>query len=152
MAFRKILVAIDGSDPSWKALEIAAELAVVHEAPLLVLHVTERIDRPDALGEIAKAEHVPVEEANARFIGDMHSGDALVRDAVARVERPGLVGVEGRVAEGKPAHEILSAATAEGADAIVLGSRGLGDARSAILGSISHKVAHLADVSVILVR
>ena len=152
VAFRKILVAVDGSAPAWTALGIAGELALADGASLVILHVAERPDFPEALQLLADAEHIPLEEEGARYLADMRLGDALVREAVARVQRPGLASVQGLVVEGKPAAKILEVAEREGVDAIVLGSRGLGDIRSTLLGSVSHKVAHLANVHCILVK
>jgi nucleotide-binding universal stress UspA family protein len=56
------------------------------------------------------------------------------------------------LAEGDPAREILAAATAEGVDAIVIGSRGLGKLTALLLGSVSHKVSNQAHCTVIIVR
>ena len=53
---------------------------------------------------------------------------------------------------GDAASAILAAAEEEGADLIVMGSRGLGAFRSLLVGSVSQKVSHLADCSCITVK
>ena len=49
-------------------------------------------------------------------------------------------------------HEIVSEAKKRGADVIVMGSRGRGDLAGLVLGSTAHKVIHLADRQVMVVR
>ena len=50
------------------------------------------------------------------------------------------------------AKEILDAAQSFGADAIVLGSRGLSDWSGLMLGSVTHRVTHMAHCPVVVVR
>lgn len=152
MVFRKILIAIDGSEHAWKALEVATELARVHGAGLVVLHVAQRPALPDTLRMIAELEHIPLEEEVARYEADLRIGDALVREVIARAKRAGVEVVRGEVAEGHPPTQILEVASREGCDTIPLGSRGLGEARSLLLGSVSHKVAHLSETTCIIVK
>ena len=58
----------------------------------------------------------------------------------------------GRTVEGNPADQILAEAASEGVDMIVMGSRGLSDARALFLGSVSHKVANHAACTCITVK
>ncbi len=60
--------------------------------------------------------------------------------------------VETRVEFGDAAPVILATAKECGADLIVLGSRGLSDLRGLMMGSVSHKVANLAEVTVLTVK
>ena len=64
---KKILVAVDGSDHAWKALDLAAEMAKQHGAKLSILHVVPHQELPDELRDFAKAEHVPFEEERYRY-------------------------------------------------------------------------------------
>jgi nucleotide-binding universal stress UspA family protein len=148
----KILVAIDGSEHGWKALDLAADLAKQQGAALIVLHVVPYEPMSDALRAFAKAEHLPLEEEAARFHQARTLGDHLTRAAAARVRERGLSEVVGRVEEGKPAHEILEVARAEHVDMIVIGSRGLSDARALFLGSVSHEVANQARCTCVAVK
>ena len=54
--------------------------------------------------------------------------------------------------EGKPARSIVEYARGASIDAIVMGSRGLSEFESALLGSVSHKVASLAGCTVMIVK
>jgi nucleotide-binding universal stress UspA family protein len=70
-------------------------------------------------------------------------GEALVRDGVR---------VSGRTAVGHPGMELLNRTQAAGHDLIVMGSRGRGAVRSAVLGSTSHFVLNHATVPVLIVH
>lgn len=148
----RILVAIDGSEHAWKALDLAADLARTRGAELMVLHVVPCEGMPEALRAFAKAESIPLEEERARFHQARALGDQLTRSAEARVRDKGLTAVHGRTAEGKPAEEILAAAEEAGADMIVLGSRGLSETKAMFLGSVSHKVAYHADCTCVTIK
>ena len=148
----KILAAIDGSDHGWKALDLAADLAKAHDAQLIVLHVVPFEPMSDALRAFAQAEHLPLEEEVARYHQVRTLGDHLTRAAEARVRERGLTQVVGRTEEGKPAHEILELAKDEDVDMIVMGSRGLSDARALFLGSVSHQVANQARCTCVTVK
>ena len=80
-----------------------------------------------------------------------HAGEAIV----AATERPAAgagVACAGHVRIGHAAAEIAECARELGCDAIVMGTRGLGRVANIVLGSVAHKVVHLADVPVTLVR
>lgn len=149
---KKILVAIDGSEPAWKALDLATELAKAHQAKLIVLHVIAYEPAPEALRSFAEVEGVRAEEEAARFRYGRTLGDALTGEAEARTSAAGLAAIEALTAEGKPAAVIVETAKAEGVDMIVMGSRGLSEPRALLLGSVSHKVAHLAPCTCVTVK
>jgi nucleotide-binding universal stress UspA family protein len=148
----RILAAIDGSEHGWKALDLAADLAKGRGAALIALHVVPYEPISEALRAFARAEHLPLEEEVARFHQARDLGDRLTRAAEARARERGLTDVVGRTAEGKPAQQILEVAGSEHVDMIVLGSRGLSDARALFLGSVSHQVANHARCTCIAVK
>jgi len=148
----KILVAIDGSDHAWKALDLAIEIVKGREAQLIALHVVEFEPLPDALREFARAEHIPLEEETARYHSSIGFGDALAQRAARVARERGLTAVTPRSAEGRPANTILEVARDEKVDMIVLGSRGLSEPKALFLGSVSHKVANLAECTCVTVK
>lgn len=148
----KILVAIDGSDHAWKALDLAADLAKLHGAGLLVLHVVPYEPMPEALRTFAVAEHIPYEEELGRYHQARTLGDQLARRAAAVAKEKGVQTVESRAVEGNPADEILEVAKADGVNMIVLGNRGLSQPKALFLGSVSHKVAYHADCTCVTVK
>ena len=149
---RKILAAIDGSEHAWKALDLAADMAKQSGAQLIVLHVVPYEPMSEALRTFADAEDMPVEEEEGRYHYARTLGDHLTRSAEARARDKGLRDVVGRTVEGKPAGQILEVASSEGVDMIVMGSRGLSDARAIFLGSVSHKVANHAACTCVTVK
>lgn len=151
MNLKLILHPTDGSENADRALDFACDLAAAKKARLVVLHVqrrhgSERI--PPGLEEFSRLENVRETEAvlfgsAARRIADQAEGKARGR---------GLTAVEATVVEGDPAQKIVEVAKSRQADMIVMGSRGLGDLQALLLGSVSHKVAHAASCSCVVVR
>jgi nucleotide-binding universal stress UspA family protein len=79
---------------------------------------------------------------------------ADVDSAVAALTEAGINahGVVRDTVFGRAAREIMNEAKERGADVIVMGSRGRGDLAGLVLGSTAHKVIHLADRQVMVVR
>ena len=142
-----LLVAIDGSEYSKKALEFAVELADKFSARLLLVHVPQGVaaDRVMVLGGASMMIHANHEQIEA-------AGRELVEAArkLAEEQLPGQVSTELR--GGDPAAEIVAAAEEYEVDCIIIGSRGLGDFGGMLLGSVSHKVNHTAPCTCITVH
>lgn len=146
------LVAVDGSNHGWRALDLAVNLAKTSDAALRILHVVPYEAMPDGLQDYAEMEGIPIEEVRARFHLDKAIGDRITREAADRAHRAGLEQVVTEVAEGHPASEIVAVATARKADLVFVGSRGLSDIGGLLLGSVSHKVMHLAPCTCVAVK
>jgi nucleotide-binding universal stress UspA family protein len=149
---KKFMVALDGSDHGWKALELAGDLARAADAALLVVHVVPYEPVSEGLLAYAKAEGISPEDMTARYHYSRGIGDRITAEAEARARERGLTQVSTIVAEGNPADEIVSLAKSEDVDMLFLGSRGLGDARGLLFGSTSHKVMHLAPCTCVAVK
>ena len=136
-----ILVGVDGSDHSQRALEWAAREAAFRQTSLTVLAVHQAVHgwtgtlsfhdddaQTQKIAEAAKAETDKV----LAGLGD---------------SRPESVTV--RAVHGYPAEEIVNA----GADAemIVLGSRGAGGWSQQLIGSVASKVSHHSTVPVLII-
>jgi nucleotide-binding universal stress UspA family protein len=136
--FKRILVAIDGSTYSNEAIPSAVELARKFGSEILVLHVSEH-----------DKGRVPVYTVETPA-----AATALVGDAVKKVRDAGISskGQLCDVAAGHVAKAIIETAEADGADLIVMGSRGLSDMQALMVGSVTHKVMQTADVPVLVVR
>lgn len=148
----KILVAVDGSEHAWKALDLACDLATQYGASVIALHVVPYEPMPEALRAFASTEHIRIEEENARFHYSKTLGDNLTREAERRARDKGVTAVVGRTEEGRPADSILATAEDEGVDMIVVGCRGLSDAKALVLGSVSHQVANHAHCTCLTVK
>jgi len=149
---KRILVAIDGSEPAWKALDWAGDLARLWGARVDLLHVVPPEPPPPGLAAFARAERIPFEEELARWRSERLTGDELVRDGRERLLAKGVDAVETLVEEGSPAPAILATAERLGADLVVVGSRGRTGLVATLLGSVSKRVAEHARCSVLIVR
>jgi nucleotide-binding universal stress UspA family protein len=136
--FEKILVAIDESEIAERVIAAALELATLSGAEVWVLHARER--------EPAKFGSSPLESSE--------EAHAAVDGAVAKLASAG-VSAHGEVTHtiyGYAAREIISSAKTHEVGAIVMGSRGRGELAGLLVGSTAHKVIHLADLPVVIVR
>jgi universal stress protein A len=152
--FGRIVAAID-SDPerSTKVVEAAKELARAFGSEVVVAHVRE-VERPPAMvaaagraGAIPPALHFESEEA-ARALVDA----AVERLRSAGVRASGQIGPgPGSTAAGSTARELLEIADAFRSTLILVGDRG-SRVTDLLLGSVAHRIVHLAGCSVLLVR
>ena len=136
--FRKILVAVDGSRHSSRALEFADDLSRRYSTPLLVLHAFPHVS--DLLGT-PQYERVLVARSMI--------GEQLLASARAQLSDRD---VETQLIEGPPAPAILRVAAEESCDLIVIGSRGHGQLAGILLGSVSSVVAQRAACPVLIVH
>ncbi len=138
--YDKILVAVDHSKMSDRALVAARDLALLSKGEVWVLHLRERELAP-------KTGAMPTDETS-------DEASAAVAASVDMLTQAG-VQAHGEVRNtvfGYAAREIVNDAKQIGADVIVLGSRGRGDLAGLLLGSTAHKVIHLSDRPVLVVR
>ncbi|WP_159588860.1 universal stress protein [Chelativorans xinjiangense] len=151
MNTKLILCATDGSEHAFKALEFAADLARSKNAGLLVVHV-QRVHGSGRISpemqELERIEQVRVTEADIL----RSAAERIASEGAKFAQTKGALDVESLVVEGDAARGIVDTAKARDAGAIVIGSRGLGDLQGLLLGSVSHKVAHLAPCTTIIVR
>ncbi len=137
--YDKILVAIDHSDASDHALRAARDLAKLSSGKVWVLHLRER----EVIARMGQVPSETTEEAGA-----------TVDDAVKLLTDDGIE-VHGEVRNtlfGYAAKEIVADAQLHDVGVIVMGSRGRSDLAGLVLGSTAHKVIHLADRPVLVVR
>ncbi|MDR5867584.1 universal stress protein [Halomonas koreensis] len=144
--FHSILVPIDGSEGSRLALCVACKLARQEDGRLLLLHVPEALPHEPLL--VWGIGAVPTE---ASLEKRQQVGRDLLERAGEEARTLGVEQVEPLLAQGDPSQAILSAAEEHGVEAIVMGSRGLGDLKGLVVGSVSHKVSHGAECRVITV-
>jgi nucleotide-binding universal stress UspA family protein len=144
MLFRNILVAIDGSKESDKAIEVAADLAVKLEAKVTFLHV---INVPE-LGEVPGMSEKPDKAIRDRL---MDAGKKILEKATQSTRRKKVVTSE-KISFGYPADTIVKEASTLGADLIAMGSRGTTGIRRVMIGSTAEKVLRWSSVPVLIVK
>lgn len=135
--FERILLAVDASEHARSAVTIATEIAQRFGSEVLVVHVRE--PRMAETGDHLETKGEALELAEWAAIEVRKSGAKTrveVRDAGLR----GAAGV------------ILAAAQAFQPGLIVIGTRGLGDLPGLLVGSVSHKIFHLAACPVLIAR
>jgi nucleotide-binding universal stress UspA family protein len=135
---RSILVPVDGSPSSRRAVGLAATMARAFGARLTLLHVTAVKELPVLMAE---AEDPRADERAALLLGEES------RVARAAGAEPVVV-----VRRGRASTQILRQITQSKPDLIVMGTRGLTGAKSVLMGSVSRVIARRAGAQVILVR
>ncbi len=139
----KILVPIDGSAAS---LDAARQAVCMVQAGLRASLVLANVQEPATLYEMLLAHDAEViEQVSAK------AGLHLLEPARALVRAAG-VDHEIEVASGDPAHTLIDILENFGCGMVVMGARGMGTLRSALLGSVSHEVLHAAQVPVLIVK
>ena len=146
--FHTVLFATDFSEPSREAFRIACAMLEGDRAGrLIVMHVVERtylLEESIGFGELG----VPIPIAQTDSI-HLHS----LRDRLADEYVPNRpIAVEYEVCEGDPVDEILSEATEEGCDLIVMGTHGRSGVTRLLAGSVAEAVMRKATCPVLTLR
>jgi nucleotide-binding universal stress UspA family protein len=143
---RSIVCGVDGSLDSEAALDVAAQLADRLGSTLILAHVAEpayAYAAPYPSGWTT----VPMAGAAEAAAKEEDSEQLLERVALAA----GRADAERRVAIGHPAEKLAELADEEGAELVVVGSRGRGALRAAFLGSVSYNLVGVARCPVLIV-
>jgi nucleotide-binding universal stress UspA family protein len=137
--YEKLLVAVDHSKATEQVLNAARDLASLSHGEVWVLHLREREVMPRA----GLIDTESTDEAKSE-----------VEAAVEGLTKAGIKahGVVRNTIYGYAAREIVEEAKSIEASVIIMGSRGRGDLAGLVLGSTAHKVIHLADRPVLVVR
>lgn len=143
MSFRKILVPVDFSDHSARAVEVARELAKAFGAKLVLLHCYQV--NPGAVSPygivLPEGFDREVREAAARRLEEWRqeaSADGL--------------DVEARLSSTFPSMGISDAASEEKVDLVVMGTRGLSGLKHVLLGSVAERTLRTAPCPVLTVK
>lgn len=143
--FKKIIVAIDGSEHSETALHISCNLAKCYDGSIHLVHAPHLETVAYALG-VGYVEVGPTQEQIES------AGKKVMEDATAVVKKAGAELGSSTLKFGDPKAVILEVVDGVGADLVVMGRRGLGSVGSLVLGSTSLRVAHDAPCAVLTVK
>jgi len=141
--FKKILVATDASEYSRRALKIALELARTFggEVELLnVMYIREAYWGYNVAYSILVSPE-QIEEA----------GELVLKATLEGID-VGNVPLKKKVVQGYPSTMILEEVEREALDLVVMGSHGYGPVAGSVLGSVSQRVLHKAEVPVLIVK
>ncbi len=176
---KTILVATDSSKHAEKAIALATDLAKKYQAHLVVTHALLRDASSETLRKIANRKALTKEQrdlldnyeidiatsmAGSGVDGSLMItipapidllepiGQQIVDKVTAAAKKAGVKRVSSILTAGDPAEGILKTAKQTKADLIVLGTRGFGEIKGLLLGSVSHKVAQQAHCPVLTVK
>ena len=143
--FEKILVPLDGSAHSARALENAIQIAKKFDGRITLIHAysTQIVDLPDGYAHL---------ESTPRLIEvSRQAGANLLADATTKANAE-KVQVETLLKEGHAVRAILDACKNSKFDLIVIGARGLSTVKEILLGSVSHGITTHARCPVLVVK
>ena len=138
-----IAVGTDGTDTAAKAVEFAIDLARRYEARLVAISAY----RPVSEGRL-KGEQKDAPEEIQWSINPTEDVDAILSDVEEQAQAAGL-STTTVAGDGDPADVLVQHAEEQGADALVIGNKGM---QRRILGSVPNSVAHKASCTVIVVK
>jgi nucleotide-binding universal stress UspA family protein len=149
--FSRILVAFDGSNPSRRALDLAAKTAAMFEGELIILTVVPKVLVPifteedvDSIGAVELLEQqVRMKEHYGK---SLETAEASIRELYPHLK------FEAVLLEGRPSSTIVDEAEKRDVNLIMLGSRGLGEITGWILGSTSRKVVDQCTKPILIVK
>jgi nucleotide-binding universal stress UspA family protein len=139
--FSKIIVGIDGSETSEKALRSACDLAGKYGAELHLIHTPQPQTVAFAMGAVA-GYHAATTMPSSDQVNQ--AGEEILNAGKAIAEKCGQSITKTYLEHGDPAKMITSCAEACGADLIVTGRRGLGSLGAFVQGSTTQSIGHLA--------
>lgn len=143
---KKILVGLDNSDPSWRAFDLALELAKSLDLGKVgAIHVGKSTEPLDKAEEMARGEGIEIEK-------HLVEGSNLDPAVVNFAEREGIELEEHLSGESEADSKIVKFAEEEGYDHIVVGSRGNTGIKRVLLGSVADGVVRKAHCPVTVVR
>jgi universal stress protein A len=144
MAFRSILVPVDYSEPSQRALELA--LTLDESALVTVVHAW---DRPAYVGE----EMVSHPDGSRRSLSELirENAEREMTEFLARVKTPPGRTYKHHLITGDPVASIIAEASKPGYDVIVVGTHGRTGMTKLLLGSVTEKLIRLSPIPVLTV-
>ncbi|MED4037588.1 universal stress protein [Niallia taxi] len=142
LAYKKIIVAVDGSEQGEKAFEKAVSIAVENDAELILAHVIDT----RSFATVAAFDQSVASKAD-------EFAKELMDKYTRRAERAGLSDVEKAIEFGSP-RAVIPREIAEkyNADLIICGATGLNTVERFIIGSVSEGIARNAPCDVLIVR
>jgi nucleotide-binding universal stress UspA family protein len=148
MPLNNVLVAVDGSEISLEAARAGLAL-LADDTPVVIVTVVETSDPTLVTGSGMAGGVMSADELDALDEGRVTEGEAALEAATAAL---GRAGAEALVLRGDAGSALCDLARERDASAIVMGSRGRGGIKRALLGSVSDYVVRNAHCPVIITR
>ena len=137
--FKTILVPLDGSRCSKKALQRAIEIAHAFDSKIILVYVAEKssinlLDRKEYMSMLRKFGKKTLDDANKKLVKNKISSKSLLKEGRSIVS------------------EIEKIVKSEKCNLVVVGSKGLGPVTGFLLGSVSNKLAQHSNCSLLIVK
>lgn len=147
--YKHILIAIDDSETSSKALDEAILLARFHNAVLEIAHAVD-----ESVLQTFSNHGMPEVDPGKIHYALLGSGRATLNEAVTKAKEAGLTPRERFLSseDRSASDQIVTAVVDSGADLLVLGSHGRRGVKRMLLGSVAENLMRKVDISVLIVR
>lgn len=140
--FTKILVPVDGSDNSYKALEAALVLSEKLGSNISVVNVMEQVP----------IIHIESEKLLSELLEAYKKENQEILSKCSDIARQKGIAIKTVLLQGNPAPVILDYSKKENFDLVIMGSRGMGKFKELILGSVSSKIVHHSPCAIMIIR
>lgn len=142
MLFSKVLVPVDGSDNSFRALDAALLLSEKLGTMVTAIHVMEDVP----------VLHIESEKLLRKLLEDYKKQNQLILSKCLEIASKKGIKIETKLLQGNPSSAIIDFCEKEKQDIIIMGSRGMGKFKELVLGSVSNKVLNHSSCPVMIVR
>jgi nucleotide-binding universal stress UspA family protein len=142
MMFSKLLVPVDGSENSLRALEAAIFLSKKIDAQTTALHVMEK----------APTVYIHPQKELEELLKNYRKESERILEKCQQIGKNNRIELNMAISEGDVASKIIQYAEKGRFDMVVMGHRGSGKFKEMVLGSVSEKVLHRTKCSVLIVR
>lgn len=140
--FTNVLVPVDGSDNSYRALDAALLLSQKLGSNITVVNVMEQVP----------ITHIESEKLLSELLEAYRKENQEILSKCSKIASEKGISIKTLLLQGNPASVILDYCKKENFDLVIMGSRGLGKFKQLILGSVSNKIVHHCQCGVLLIR
>lgn len=140
--FTNILVPVDGSDNSYRALDAALLFSEKLGSNITVIHVMEQFP----------ITHIGSEKLLSELLEAYKKENQDILSKCSEIATQKRLTIKSLLLQGNPASVILDYSKKEKFDLLIMGTRGLGKFKELILGSVSGKIVHHSPCAVMLIR
>ncbi len=140
--FTSILVPIDGSDNSYRALDAALLLSEKLGSSITVVNVMEQVP----------ITHIESEKLLSELLEAYKKENQEILSKCSNIATEKGLSIKTLLLQGNPASVILDYSKKEKFDLVIMGSRGMGKFKQLILGSVSSKIVHHSPCAILLIR
>jgi nucleotide-binding universal stress UspA family protein len=140
--FTNVLVPVDGSDNSYRALDAALLLSEKLGSKITVVNVMEQVP----------ITHIESEKLLSQLLQAYKKENQEILSKCSKIATEKGLSIKTLLLQGNPASVILDYSKKEKFDLVIMGSRGMGKFKRLILGSVSSKIVHHSPCAILLIR